>query len=1213
MEPLSLFTIKSKEEFIEKYSTLDKLEKDWLPLLIQTFGYNYATTLCELLGNEVKEIYVHQLSSMQVLQNICFECLLKREPVTQQIIEEYQIFDHLNVHTADKFNELMDQETKNYLCASHFPQQTAKLLGLYNTPWIRELVDGIQERLLKAINKLSANIFLPDDNDEALLYRHAALIWFGKSISYAEMNIAMICDNKEVYIKTSSIYYKLFIEGRKLIPLVPAEGSLSSHRFKATLYTFFDYEETCLPEGKFMNELHFCASEQDRQDAFCMINKLHQLYNKKTKNFDFDQALQALKWLELDETKEVYHFLHTLVHYFRLLSFHSDDKALRPFLFGALYEYPNLQDWDFSTPEDIPKQPFEMDRATCKFLKKHFDQPFLWVPIFYNLSEKEVNLSDHIELARIMEVYILKKPLPQDLLYPFLQHRPAKKTLASVLDALSDLKIDGEEFRTAFLNSLNCFEDNLLKKMELLSDTLYYGMHPVVITSFTHETIVQYDRNGTINFEKSLFLLDALNVDQNTYDTFHAHIHSMKALEYIYTQSELEKEMLMQDIRTLPLERRKAFDQRIIEKQALRVKPKFAQLKLLFDKHRGISSEERAETYLQIAHTQSKGITAATGRSYLSLPQLDQFFDLMTEILGISPPSECVAVMIILRLVKDNYGKIFGNLKNWMEVQNRAKIDNLASFDQIERLKKDFLGEIEEPANVFEVSNPRHDRFMKNAAALAEFLEIACCPSSVLSTFKIGTNDTFFQPLHPKLPLGYLKMNFWLHEGKQSNFIVILKKGSISRFFLQPYQLPANDKDRASNFKFIEETIAEIKRGENDDTIAHTFANALMNNFTKTYYDVHPFTTLLETEKGIEVNSKYLRGLAEGKKSYHSDHYLFTFHPENGNTITQNMKIVREMGPVKFTLSIGSTPLTMEYPSDEVSDSAFLYQAALLFLINRELKPAKVIQEIEEILMMQLPDSIRNEILASHSEKNLTLFNEYKEIQSAVKTHVFSTLDINALLKELLKLKKKLLLEFDIPSKQALAELLELSCCPPSSLASICNTQDIFTPLHHKLPSGPIILVQPDFLTLKKERISCLFPINSKDHFSEGYYYLFNQGKNVSCTTISQTIWGFSCRYKGIEYKVKKQEYIKLMVLKNSPKGQFEFKLWKQGELGETQFTQTFYIDWNENSNQIILQTEENSLTLLHPPFKNNEEWIDAVSYQAALLYFQCKELKTFG
>lgn len=1332
MESLpSLFDlITSKDMFKEKFAFIKKSKSEWIALLIQTFGSNNALALSELLGEEIRILYNHELARQDVLQQICFECLFKKIPLTPKLLKG--VYAQNFLLDGKLLQERIDRDTKDFLSANNTPQQTAKFLKLYCITWVKELVDNIQEQRIAATNKLSGTIFYPNNKDEGLLYKYSALVWFGKSISHAEMFFAWHRDKKDAYFKTDSLYFKLFLDGKKVEPLIPPEGPFPHHKIEVTLFTFFDHAESCLPEKKLMERVTkklslLFSNEQAREDAYCYINKLHGLFNKKTKEFDFDQALFALKSLQLDENGKLYHFLHTLLHYFRFLSVLSDHKALRIIFFYSLYKYPcqQLQKWNLPIQGKTPMQTFEVDITTCRFIKKHFELPHQWARVFYNFMELkgkyEFNLKDHIELARIMEEFILEEPLPMKLLICFLEHLPAKKSLAEVLKLFIDLKeknagieYSWKDLRNKFMDAFSGLDEDplLLKTMEQLAFTLQYAVQRGFNSSFRCRKFkkidpisyeIQYeDRNKgdtdcqdyvrylcDLPLVKSLFLLDALILDQSSpnYNILHAHLHAVNVSNDIRHDNYEEILSLFHEILAVPLEKRKTYDHRIVEKNVLRLSVRYDQLKELFEKRQDIPPEELGEIWLQIVQTQSKGITS-TCPSFLNVTQLGKLVQVMEMILKMPIPPECFINLFFFRLVK---GGIFSILEQFID----------APLQQIAELKEKFIQEFEDPSLIFEFESERQARYMENIADLAEFLALACCPSSALRSMSMVANDTSFKAVHPKLPLGPLKMTLRIPDPESDNwnFTVILKKGEVSCFFLHPIRMPKEEKERNLHFELIEDAIGEFAQAERLIRIFDPFIKTIMDNFSKGYNHLFnpkgtPLTTLLQEENRIVVRTKYFEGTIE--KKWHREKlknltksskgfFSFSFTPLKGQSMSQEFNIEWKSEGEKVQVTLNTVPhhnsLFMEYPlfnTDEEWVDAILYQATLLFLIAIELAPARLIQGIEEVLMMKLPSWIIDEVLSfqlkkSNSEMLLSILKEFIEIQSAVKTHDFSYLIQPTLFQELKELKEKLVQHFDIPCKALLADLLERACCPPSLLASTSIHQqnpDLFVPLLPELPLGPLKLTcwfpdpDPDgedwsySMILKKEKVTCFFhipfnlPIDDeerfthlegldhcikkigneskdmygrfantlKDYLSKGYYYLFGHGEEVPFGTITQTKEGFSCTFKGVPLKVKKGEHSKqLKTLKNTPKGLFAFNFWSLKGTEEARTTEQIYIEWHEEHDHCRItlsisqnkQTIRNSLTLVHPLFNTDEEWVDGVLYQAALLYFQCKELGT--
>lgn len=490
MEPTANFpyTVKDVEEFKLVCSSTIRItfqDSEWLEKLILFSGYLNATATCELLGEDVKQDFVHELERLGVLQQVCFDCLFKGEEVTALILEKYQIYAKNSLFDGRLLQDRIKEDTKTFFLADKTPKQTAQFFGLYKVEWIKTLVDTIFAKVISAINTRSI-----EEDTEKLLYKHAGLIWFGKSISIAELYYTWGSQS----FKTSSLFFKLYLEGKK--PL-DQDIDFLKHWTHVLLHTFFAHEDTYLPEFKIggvqeisKNLEHLFSSSPDSIIiAFCYINQLHELFDKTTKQFNFDQALFALKMLELDERDELYNFLHASLHYFRGLSILSDHKAFRFFLFYALYQLPvsKRRCLDISIQGVYDIQTFKVDLTTCRFMMNHFKNPWVWAKIFYTYLDSkgnfrffEVNLKDHIELARIMEEFILKELLPIDLLENFLLNLPAKSTLVDVLQRIMKRKKEKTpfkdteltQFRYDFLEALNINDDNLLKDMSQLVNSL---------------------------------------------------------------------------------------------------------------------------------------------------------------------------------------------------------------------------------------------------------------------------------------------------------------------------------------------------------------------------------------------------------------------------------------------------------------------------------------------------------------------------------------------------------------------------------------------------------------------------------------------------------------------------------------------------------------------------------------------------------------------
>jgi hypothetical protein len=1248
--PLFLSSILSKEKFIQQFSSVDKIQAEWIPSLIATFGYNYGGAISPLLGEDVRKLYEHELARLDILQQICFKCFRQNIPVTSKHVAD--VYAHVSLLDGILLQERIDRDTKAFLCADRTPQQTAKFLGLYRITWVKELVDDIQKRSIIATGTLKDNMFYPDDDQEKLLYNHAGLIWFGKSISYAEMYYGWSRDKKDVYFKGSSLYCKLFLEGKTIEPLIPPEGPFLSHRINATLFTFFSHHETCLPEKKFMTTLSlelsqlFSNSEQAHQDAYCYINKLHQLFNGKTKAFDFDQALLALQFLELDQTGKLYHFLRTLLHYFHCLSVLSDHQAFRSLLFHALYPLSSQyrQELDLPIKDEPPLQTFQVDKMTCQFILHH--SPHLWGPIFLNfinLNGKypyfEVNLNDHIELLRIMEEGILSRQLPMKLVISFLQHQPAKKGLAEVLKKMIDLKqeiereqtsfdtVDWKSFRNMFLKGLNGPDKDpiFMKDMEQLAFTLQYAAHPVFKSSSTYTEYL-----FSLPFEMGLFLLDALILDQSSpdYNLLHARLHAIHASKRLQNGNGHGKAMIFQDILAIPLERRKAFDQPIVEKGVLREPVLFEDLMALFNKRQDISPEERGETYLQIVHTQSKG-----RGTYLPIPQLLKLIVEIEKVLMMPLPVKIVNDLIFFRLTKEGIFPF-------------PILEKITTQTAITRLKEELMQQFEDPSLIFEFESPRQIAFKENVLLLTELIGQACYPASALNFLNIKTNDTFFKPLHPKNPLGPLKMTFWI----PLSFVVILKKGDLSCFFLIPLRMPKEKKAKDLHLEAIEEAIKELGNGESSGTIFDPFAKTLAENFSTGYHYLFnprevPFTTLSQNKTGIAVKSKYLEGTVNKKdhietlknlKKSPKGLFPLIFTMDKRAPIVQEFRIEWEQGPkgIKITLSAAlHHTLTFKIPlfhTEEEWSDTILYHVTLFFCQCNELEPARLLQEIEEILMTKLPKELVEKIfsfrLENNLEKMIAILKEFKTIQDGVKGD-FSSLDKPFIFATLQKLKQAFIQEYNQPSNHILTDLLERACCP--ALASFCTYQEdiSFQPIYPNLPLGPLKLTcrfqNPEskqesfYLILKNEKVSCFFPFmpgafeksdDESNNLTRGFFYLF-EPREVPFTTISQTKEGFSCHSNGLEFKIKKEEHKNLKTLKKSTKSKFSFYLWPQEK---TRIAKDIYLTWQEKQDhcQITLslsqydQGPSNFLTLTHPLFNNEEDWVEGVLYQAALLYF---------
>lgn len=1265
-----LTTIQSKEEFIEKFSSDLNLEQGWLSTLILTFGYNNASALATLMGENVRQLYMHELKRLLCLQQVFFDCLLKDTPVTLKILSDHGIYAHLSVYEGIP-QELIDLDRKNFLLADPTPQQTAKLLGLYHIPWIKELVDTRQGRLIEALKKLVTNQFYPDEEEEPLFYDLGALIWSDHTVSYAEMYVGW-AKVREIEIKTSSLFYKLLLEGKELKPLVDTYQSFPLHKIQSTFYTFFSHEDSCLPEMKLMGPVTkdliriFNHSEQARLEAFCYIKKLHDLFNKETKAFNFDLALIFLNRLELNEQEPLFHFLHTCLHYFRLISILSDHKGLRIFLFYALYATPDtvLKTYNISL-EDPSQQIFGVDKERCRFLKDHFTNPQDWGVIFYEYIFKkkrafEYNLKDHMEILRIAEGTILGKKLPTKIVTNFLLHLPAKKNMPFVLKKFEEVKRGQANYHPKdLLRELKEAINSNEKPIQQLTLILYYAIQPGITTLFSNQNKEGLSYLDPFEFHERLSHLNVILIDHTTenYNFYHTELHAANVCEKIYHDGNGEKKELFKAIHALPLEERKAFDNRIVEKQVSRLKVRYEQLEEVFSGREDITLKERAEVYLQIAQTQSKGIFESC-RSYLTVPDLKSLFQKMETILGMPLPPEIVIDLIFFRLTKEE--KIFGIVQKFKEIQELVKQGKPPILSKIRGLKEEaFLKEFEDPAVVFDIETPRQSRYRKNVLVLADLLEMACCPHFFLETLSIEKNDTAFEPFHPNLPLGLFKMTFWMASGSSDicNYVTLLKKGDTSCFFILPFRMPQKEQERTVHFEFLKEAI----KGSQDhgNTIFEPFAKNLKDYLTKGFFYFFDqneilFPTLQQKEEGMKVKSRFFEGIVK-KGVITKDAYtlLYTSQSDQSKQVEFGLQSTKNKDLVQITLtSISGKSLAWDYPhfkTEKDWDQALLYQATFLFLLVIEMEPIKFIESIEALIMMKLPDKIAQELLTLQvdNEKRLNILNDFKTIQLAIKTNPQKAF-VHA--KDLQELKSRLVDELDIPSRDTLAELIEWACSPASSLISttIYDKHQFFRLFHKSLPDGPLKLIRwnSNFsMILKKDKTSCLFTIpfdvpshstkvlnkrvqefasqnEANDSYSNfvqelvdklttGFYYLFDQS-TIPLTTIRQTPEGMICHFKGKELRVEREYHAKTLktLKKQTQTFKFQFLIHSQDE---KQLSQEFYVNWHKESSKCYItvslfqdeHSDKNSLMLIHTGLKEEEEWVDAVLYQAMLLYLQ--------
>lgn len=990
----------------EVKENLQKVNSTFTTNLIQTFGYINASAVRKIFedNHEFQILYLKELKDLYTLHQVCFKRISCQFSFAE--IKNEKIYDDHSLYSSNITDELIDADTEKYLSYVGEPYHVAKTLGLYSFKWIKTFIDTDQKTWLKVVKNLflmNGEYYLLDKQEECLLYKRTLVKGLGTSISAMEMLYTWAKETSSTLtlFLEKNIYYSIFLKDKE-ITISPSKDSFQQYVIKHTFRVFFLENQTLLPFVKLIaNDLLelFTKSEQAREDAVFYIDYLHGIYDEK-KNFPLEEAALSLKRLECDEKGKLYQFLHTALCFFHCLKTVSRHKAIRFFMFHSLYQLPTVERQKFYEPIEMKykREPFEVNKGTCAFIQKHFDDPALWASIFLQLTYPEgtipspyANLNAHIALLAKMET-ILDDTLPIDFVRSFLSTQSATYSLFSVLEDIQKLKADYDSsfidfkekwkpLRTAFMEAIDYPEADptYLKKMEQLALTLIFSTHPALKLGFKDSTLsgmtvgfkeLQFNENlskGTIKFcndylkylsklktEVRFFLLDALFVDQTSdnYNMMHSILHFMAASKNIGMKFPEETSFLFRKILAIPLEKRKKYDAPIHELKVLRIrsKPDFSFME--FAEEYPLSDDGWGHILLKISHTKSLEMTGGPFLEYLELTDLFKLIKAAKSFIMAPTPVALNEDILFFQLTKKGIFSILNKYKGRKELvkkNNFIALKKAQLCDFFNRMKNELIEEFDMPTVSSVALNWRVKRYQDNISLLADLLQFTVYPllNFPFQDFIKETPELAFKPLNSNLPLGIHGLTHWT-KGKEWILTTILKnplKGT-SCLFQIPLAVPQEESQRPSFFNFLIESIQDTTTDDHydEETVLSRFAYRFCDCFLKGFSNVLDSEEVMvcSLKRGVMISTKEVKGEFHLVKWEEEPYFFQNFKQKLLFTFESSEKEFEiewqvEEKSILITLGHLSHSLTVRHPhfnTDEEKINAIIHQAAWVFLKN---------------------------------------------------------------------------------------------------------------------------------------------------------------------------------------------------------------------------------------------------------------------------------------